>query len=79
LEFTLFAYTYDITKAQALRTELRLQILEALEKADIETPFRQKTALPAPAAEEPVGEEPESEEAPPEPQSLLRPRQLRST
>jgi potassium efflux system protein len=78
LEFTLFAYTYDITKAQSLRTELRLQVLEALEKADIETPFRQKTALAAPPAEQSVDEEPEIEEALPEP-VLPRPRQLRST
>jgi potassium efflux system protein len=76
LDFTLYAFAYDITKAQTLRTELRLQILEAIEKADIETPFRVKAAVvPAPA----VAEAPVAEEASPEPQQLLaRPRPVRS-
>jgi small-conductance mechanosensitive channel len=41
LSFTLYAYTYDITKSLGLRTELRIEILEAFRKAGIEIPYRQ--------------------------------------
>ncbi len=41
LEFTLYAYTYDITKSFSLRTELRIEIVEAFQKAGIEIPYRQ--------------------------------------
>ena len=35
-QFTLYAYAYDITKSLALRTDLRIAILEAFEKAGID-------------------------------------------
>jgi len=41
LSFTLYAYTYDITESLGLRTELRIQILEAFRDAEIEIPYRQ--------------------------------------
>ncbi|MGF1622987.1 MAG: mechanosensitive ion channel domain-containing protein [Rhodomicrobiaceae bacterium] len=41
LSFTLYAYTYDITKSLGLRTELRIEILEAFRKSGIEIPYRQ--------------------------------------
>lgn len=41
LSFTLYAYTFDITNGLGLRTELRIEILEAFRKAGIEIPYRQ--------------------------------------
>jgi small-conductance mechanosensitive channel len=41
LEFTLYAYTYDITKSLRLRTELRMAIAEAFQREGIEIPYRQ--------------------------------------
>lgn len=41
LEFTLYAYTYDITKSLSLRTDLRIEIVEAFRAAGIEIPYRQ--------------------------------------
>ncbi len=41
LEFTLYAYTYDITKSLGLRTDLRIEIVEAFRAASIEIPYRQ--------------------------------------
>jgi potassium efflux system protein len=36
MEFTLYAYTYDITKSLGLRTELRIAVLEAFDRAGID-------------------------------------------
>ncbi len=41
LDFKLFVYAYDITKAQAIRTDLRIAIVEAFRDDGIEIPFRQ--------------------------------------
>lgn len=41
LEFTLYAYTYDITKSLSLRTDLRIEIVEAFRAAGVEIPYRQ--------------------------------------
>jgi len=41
LEFTLYAFTYDITRSFGLKTEMRIQIFEALRDAGVEIPYRQ--------------------------------------
>ncbi len=41
LEFTLYAYAYDITKSLTLRSDLRIEIVEAFRAAGIEIPYRQ--------------------------------------
>lgn len=41
LEFTLYAFTYDITRSFGLKTEMRIEIFEALREAGVEIPYRQ--------------------------------------
>jgi potassium-dependent mechanosensitive channel len=41
LVFKLFAYIFDVTKGIAVRTDLRISILEAFKAAGIEVPYRQ--------------------------------------
>ena len=41
LNFHLYAYVYDITKSLALRTDLRISIIEAFRAEGVEIPYRQ--------------------------------------
>lgn len=44
LNFKLFAYAYDITKSLALRTDLRIAIIEAFREVGVQIPSRQSDA-----------------------------------